>query len=123
MRTRPDVHVIATTIEGARAALDAAIPLARGSHSRLALLVPQVVPYPIPLDGPVDVTAFAARRYQALIREATGDAEIRVGVCRTPEDVVRSLPSESTVVIGGHGGTLLPSAGERLARTLARRGD
>jgi hypothetical protein len=44
------IHVLATTLEGTRAALATAIPLARGSGSRLIVIVPKVVSYAVPAD-------------------------------------------------------------------------
>ena len=52
------VYVISTTVDGTRAALAAAIPLSFGSSARRVLLVPQIVPYPLAVDGPVDSTTF-----------------------------------------------------------------
>jgi hypothetical protein len=45
--TQPTVHVLATGVDGTRGALATAIPLARGSRARVAVMVPQVVPYPL----------------------------------------------------------------------------
>lgn len=119
---QPVVYVVATTVHGTRAALAAGVPLARGSRARLVVLVPQVVPYPLPVDGPADPTLFAERRYRDLVREADGDAEIKICLCRTPNDVLQTLPPASTVVVGGHAGTVLPSREERLAHHLTRLG-
>src|ERR1019366_4823418 len=87
--TQPIVYALAAGVEGTRAALAAAIPLARGSRARLVLLVPQVVPYPLPVDGPVDSTAFAAERYRDLVDELhDGEAEVRICLCRHADDVI-----------------------------------
>ena len=116
------VFVVATTINGTRAALAAAVPLARGSLARLVVLVPQVVPYPLAVDAPADITAFNERRHRDLVREADAEAEITVCLCRTPNDVLHTIPPESTVVIGGPSGSVLPSREERLSRHLTRMG-
>jgi len=121
--TQPTVYVIATSFEGTRAALVAAIPLARGSRARLMLLVPQVVPYPLPVDGPVDSTTFAAERYRDLVHALGGEAQLRVCLCRHADDVVwRMLPVRSTVVVGGPAGRWRASREERLARRLTHLG-
>lgn len=121
--TQLTVYVVATTFEGTRAALAAAIPLARGSGARLALLVPQVVPYPLPVDGPVDSTAFTADRYRDLVHELDGEADIRVCLCRHADDVIwQMLPSQAAVVVGGSAGTWRASREERLERRLAHLG-
>lgn len=121
--TQPIVHTIATCFEGTRAALVAAIPLARGSCARLIVLVPVVVPYPLPVDGPADSTAFAAERYRDLVHELDGEAQVCVCLCRDPDDVIRRmLPSHATVVVGGAAGTWRASREERLARRLTHLG-
>lgn len=122
MSSQPIVHVIATGIEGTRAALTAGVPLARGARARLVVLVPQVVPYPIPVDDPVDGTAFTERRYRDLLREANGEGEVTVCLCRTPGDVLQAIPPASTVVVGGSSGGVLASREERLSHQLTRLG-
>jgi hypothetical protein len=67
--TQTTVYVMATTFVGSRAALTAGIPLARGGGARLVVLVPQIVPYPIAVDAPVDSTAFVSRQYRNLVRQ------------------------------------------------------
>ncbi len=121
--TQSTVFVIATTFEGTRAALLTAIPLAKGSCARLVVLAPQVVPYPLPVDRPVDSTSFALERYRDLIQELDGQAQVRVCLCRHADDVVwRMLPARSTVVVGGPAGTWRASREERLARRLTHLG-
>jgi hypothetical protein len=120
--TQPTVYVVATTFTGTRPALEAAIPLAKGSRARLVVLVPQVVPYPLPVDVPTEATAFTEGRYRDLVHEMNGEAEIKVCLCRTPRDVVQTIPPASTVVLGGPTGAVLPSREERLTRRLTHIG-
>jgi len=86
--TQPTVFVIATGFEGTRAALSAAVPLARGSHARLVLLARQVVPHPLGVDAPVDSTEFIAERYRDLIHELDAEAQVRICRCRYAADVI-----------------------------------
>lgn len=120
--TQRTVYVVATRFEGTRAALEAAIPLARGSRARLVVLVPQIVPYPLAVDAPTEAAEFTERRYRDLVHEANGEAEIKVCLCRTPRDVVQTIPAASTVVVGGPSGAVLPSREERLTRRLTHLG-
>jgi hypothetical protein len=117
------VYVIATSVEGTRAALAAGIPLARGSGASIVVLVPQVVPYPVPLDRPVDSPALVVEQYRDLLRDLGSRAEIRVCLCRDADDVLRqALPAKGTVVVGGSAGRWRSSHEERLARRLAHLG-
>jgi hypothetical protein len=121
--SQPTVHVLATTPAGTREALTTAIPLTRGACSRLAVVVPCVVPYPLPLDRPADSTAFLEKRYRELVRELHGEADVTVYLCRRLEDVLSAgLPAAATIVIGGAAGRWLASEHERLAHVLHRRG-
>ena len=120
--TQPAVYIVATTLDGTRAALAAGVPLARGSRARLVVLVPQIVPYPLAVDGPADPAAFTERRYRDLVRDADGEGEVKVCLCRTASDVLQLLPTSSTVVVGGSTGTVLATPEERLARRLTRQG-
>jgi hypothetical protein len=121
--TQPTVHVLATQFEGTRAALEAAIPLARGSHARLKVLVPQVVPYPLPLDEPAEPAPFPAERYRHLLHHLHAEAEVRLCLCRHLDDVIlQMLPAHATVVVGGPAGTWRASRDERLTRRLTHLG-
>ena len=121
--TQPTVYVMATTFKGTRAALDTAIPLARGSRARLMIVVPQIVPYPLPIDAPAEPTPFAAERYRSLLHQLHAEAEVRVCLCRHQDDVIlQMLPSHATVVVGGPAGTWHASREERLARRLTHLG-
>jgi Putative beta-barrel porin-2, OmpL-like. bbp2 len=121
-QTQPTVYALATSLDGMRVALTTGVPLARGRRARLVVLVPQIVPYPLPVDSPAEATAFTKRRYRELVHEAHGEAEIRVCLCRTPRDVLQLLPAASTVVVGGRVGPAWPSLEERLSRHLIRLG-
>jgi len=121
--TQLTIRVLATTFDGTRAALTAAIPLTRGSGARLVVLVPQVVPYPLALDAPAEPASFTAERYRTLLRRMRAEAEIRVCLCRHADDVLlQLLPSHATVVVGGAAGTWRASREERLARRLTHLG-
>ena len=121
--TQPTTHVMATTFEGTEAALTAAVPLARGSGSRLLVLVPQIVPYPLPLDAPAEPVSFTAERYRSLLHQRHAEAEVRVCLCRHADDVLfHQLPTHSTVVVGGTAGIWFASREERLAGRLNRLG-
>jgi hypothetical protein len=121
--TQPTIRVIATTFDGTRAAVGAAVPLAKGSGARLIVVVPRIVPYAVALDRPVDAGEFFVRRYSDLVADLGGQAQIDVCVCRSLEDVVaKLLKEESTIVVGGPAGRWLTSPEERFANRLSRYG-
>jgi hypothetical protein len=120
---QPTVYVLATDVKGTRAALETAVPLARGSRARLEVLVPQVVPYPLPIDEPAEPAPFAVERYRRLLDDLRAKATIRMCLCRHADDViVHTLPRAATVVVGGAAGTWRASRDERLGHRLTRLG-
>ena len=122
--TQPTIHVIATTPDGTRAALAAAVPLAKGSGARLIVTVPRIVSYAVELDGPVTAVEFFVRRYRDLVADLGGKAQIDVCLCRSVQAVVAKLVAEdsTTIVVGGSAGRWLPSEEERFANRLSRCG-
>src|SRR5258708_5624847 len=118
---QPIVHVLATSNDATSAALRTAIPLARGSGASLVVMVPQIVPYAIALDAPVD-RSMPAQRYRKLVESLGGQARIEVCLCRRREDVTRMLPAHAVVVMGGEASRLWPDADSRLARRLTKLG-
>src|SRR5207237_5654213 len=107
---QPIVHVIATTFDGTRAAVAAAIPLAKGSGARLVVLVPRVVSYATELESPIDGTVFFAKRYEAIVHELGGAADVQICLCRTVDDVIATVArARSRVVVGGPAGRWLTS--------------
>jgi hypothetical protein len=121
--TQPTSYVIATQFEGTQAALEAAIPLARGSRARLMVLVPQIVPYALSLDDLGGPAPFATERYRNLLHQLHAEAEVRLCRCRRLDDVIQQmLPLQAMVVVGGPAGTWRASREERLARRLAHLG-
>jgi hypothetical protein len=102
----PTIHVLTTTYDATRAALGAAIPLAKGSDARLIVIV---VTTP-DRDGEI-------RRYHDLVSELDGHAQFRLCICHKPDDAVdQLLPRGATVVLGGH------SAEAKLARRMTKCG-
>ncbi|HTK29253.1 MAG TPA: outer membrane beta-barrel protein [Vicinamibacterales bacterium] len=116
------VHVVATTPEGTRSALRMAVPLARGANARLLVLVPQVVPYVVDGDRPLESADVAVRRLRDMVEALDAEAAIRVCLCRRFEDVSRLLPSGATVVVGGEAARWLPSEVQRLVRCISKLG-
>lgn len=85
------MHVLATSIEGARAALETAIPLAKGSDSRLIVIVTQAVPNASTFEGSANANDFTMRQYRELVNDLDGEAQLRLCLCRSPQDVVTRL--------------------------------
>ena len=124
-RLQPTVHVIATTFDGTRAALAAAVPLARGSQ-RAARACSCRRSCRTRCRSTRRPSRRRSRRSGYRGAACTNSArrrEVRVCLCRHADDVVRRmLPAHATVVVGGPAGTWRASREERLARRLTHLG-
>src|SRR5436309_1679072 len=99
--SQPTIRVIATTLEGTRAALAAAVPLAKGLAAKLVVIVPRILPYAVELDAACGST-FIVKQYTTVIEQLGGSATVDVWLCRCLDDVVtKAVSTRSTVVLGG----------------------
>ena len=119
-----DLHisVIATSLEATAAALKKASDLASRLGANIALIVPQVVPFPLPLASPPVLVGFNENRYRAIVQENSVQTSVRIYLCRDRLETVRSaLKPRSLVVLGGRK-RWWPTAEKRLASKLRKDG-
>src|SRR5689334_14964277 len=116
------IHVLATTPGATRAAIAAAVPLARGAGARLLVLVPHALPPAVDLEERPDASDVVVGAYRDLVTELGGDGAVRLCLCSRPEDVSRLLPDHATVVVGGMPPRWLPTSETRLPRRMAALG-
>jgi hypothetical protein len=97
-----ELAVVFTGMQNTLAALRQAGRLARGLNSRIRLIVPQVVPYPLDLDSPPVLPEFSKRRFEGLAAAQRIETRIEIFLCRDGRVVLdQVLPARSTVLIGG----------------------
>lgn len=110
------ITVIFTTVQGTLVALKRAGQLADQLETRIRILVPQVVSFPLPLDRPQVDPLFKVRHLQAHCSRGAVDTRIEVLLCRDARECVKqALSPESLALLGG------PRAwGLRRERRLAR---
>jgi hypothetical protein len=117
------IHVIATTLDGTRAALAAAVPLAKGSDARLVVLVPRIVSGAEELATPCEAIRVMAESYQRFARELGAEADVEICSSIGLDDLVAKIgAAHSQVVVGGPVGHWLTSPEERFTNRLARAG-
>ena len=115
------VHVIATSLDGTREALEAATALARGLCGRVVVFLRRPS---IDLNRP-DRNINNDQSEQALRRltdSYTPRPNVLSCVCTRPIDVVQLFQSPGLVVIGGQARWWWPTAEQRLAEDLTRLG-
>jgi hypothetical protein len=119
------IHVLFTNPGDTRAALNTAIEMACELESEIALIVTQIVPFPLPLDDPPVPLDFASEQIRRLAESVSaGSTELQgyIYFCRNPiETLLRELPAHSLIVIGVRPRWPFGKS-KRLARALRRSG-
>jgi hypothetical protein len=114
------VHVIATSLEGTREALEAATALARGLSGRVVVFLRRAS-----IDLNLSDQHINNESEQALRRMTdsyTPRPNVLSCVCKRAIDVVQLFQSPGLVVIGGKARWWWPTAEQRLAEDLTRLG-
>lgn len=120
----PDViNVLATTDQGTLAALQTTAAIARQRRLRIVLLVPDIVPFGIPINGSGHDRAALTVSYRDLAARVGADASVRTCPCRDARHVSsRLLLPQARIVLGGRRGRWHRSPEEQLAVELALEG-
>jgi hypothetical protein len=85
-------------------------------------VVPQIVPYPAPLDAPPISRSFLARRFRTVAADSSIETQVHIYVCRDRHAALSAaLGPRSLVVIGGKR-RWWPTREQRLAAELAKQG-
>ncbi len=121
---RLNVAVVFTSVDATLVALREAGVLAVRLGGQIVLLVPQVVPFPLPLTSPPVLLDWSERRFRVLAAESPVETTVRIYLCRDRmETLLAVLSPHSLVVVGGpKRKRWRPSGEKRLARTLRRAG-
>jgi hypothetical protein len=124
---RIEVVVIHTSIPATLVALKTAATLAKGLSARIRLVVPQVVPYALPLEAPPVPASVAERRFRTIAEEVTVETTVEIVPCRDIGSALETLlRSRSLVVLGARSSRCCslgwPNAETRLARRLRSLG-
>ena len=77
-----NIAVVFTSVESTLAALKEAGNLASSLGARITLVVPQVVPYPLPLETPPVLLDFNERRFRVIASESPVETSVHIYLCR-----------------------------------------
>ena len=99
---RLNIAVIYNSVDFTLSALRRAGVLANSLHARITLIVPQIVPYPLPLVSLPVEREFKERAFRVLADEGPVDTGVHIYLCRDRLEMLgRVLRPHSLVVIGG----------------------
>jgi K+-transporting ATPase KdpF subunit len=118
-----DVSVVFTSVDSTLQALKEAGELANSLGARITLLVPQVVPYPLPLETPPVMLDFSERRFRVMASQSPVETRVHIYLCRDKLQLLTSvLRRGSIVVVGGRKRSWWPTRDQAFARRLSRAG-
>jgi len=121
--SRLNISVVFTSVAPTLAALKKAGDLANQLGGHITLLVPQIVPYPLPLTSPPVLLDWNERRFRVIASQSSVETMVRLYLCRDrQETLVWALKPQSLVVIGGRKRWWWPTSEEALAKALRRAG-
>jgi hypothetical protein len=121
-RTLLNISVVFTSVDDTLAALKQAGDLAASLGGRITLLVPQVVPYPAPLEAPPTLVEFNDRHFRVIANQSPVETSVHIYLCRDKiQTLISALSPGSIVVIGGRK-RWWPTREEVVARALRRAG-
>ena len=117
-----NIVVIFTSSSATIAALMRAGSLAKSLNADITLIVPQVVPFPLPLTSPPVLLDFQESRFREIAEGIPVEIGVHLYLCRDKLETLKEvLQPRSLVVVGGRK-SVWPTREERLARKLRRAG-
>ena len=119
---RFEISVIFTSFDATAAALKMAGTLVKGLSAHVKLVVPQVVPYPLPLDNPPVLREFCERRLRDITNESPVDTTVLVYLCRNRLATLRAVLKRGSIVVIGGCRRWWPTPEKSLARKMCRSG-
>ena len=121
-KAKLNISVVFTSVKATLAALKDAGGLADRLGARITLLVPQIVPYPLPLTSPPVLIDWNERRFRTIAEESPVETRVNIYLCRDALETLKgALRPHSIVVLGGCK-RWWPTRESRLARALRRAG-
>ncbi len=117
-----NIAVVFTSMDATLAALKEAGELANSLGAHIELLVPQVVPYPLPLQSPPVLVEFNQNRLRAMASESPVETSVHLYLCRDRFDTLVSVLKPGSIVVLGGQRRWWPTQDEILARQLRRAG-
>jgi len=117
-----NIAVVFTSVESTLPALQEAGNLANSLGARIKLVVPQVVPYPLPLESPPVLVEFNENRFRVMASQSPVETSVHVYLCRDRFETLASVLKPGSIVVLGGRRRWWSTKEERLARQLRRAG-
>ena len=116
------IAVVFTSSRATLEALKAAGNMASSLGGRITLLVPQLVPYPLPLESPPTLVEFNERRFRLIAGASRVETTVQIFMCRDRMEMLTSVLKPGSIVLLGGRRRWWLTGEQRLARRLRRAG-
>jgi hypothetical protein len=117
-----NISVVFTSVESTLSALREAGTLANKLGAQITLIVPQVVPYHLPLESPPVLLDWNERRLKVMAEESPVETKINLYLCRDRWETLKSVLAPHSVVVLGARKAWWPTQEKKLVRHLRRAG-
>lgn len=117
-----NIAVVFTSVKATLAAPKETGALPTRLRGRITLVVPQVVPYPLPLTSPPVLLDWNERRFHILAQDSAVETRVRLYLCRDRLETLRRVLRPGSLVVVGGPKRWWPTSEKRLARQLRRAG-
>jgi hypothetical protein len=112
------IAVVYTSVHSTLAALKEAGDLASQLGARITLIVPEVVPYAVPIETPPIAVLFNENRFRVIASRSLVETNVQICLCRDRLAALRAALKPGSIVIVGGRKRWWPTKDERLARDL-----
>src|SRR5258705_13831858 len=119
---RLNIAVVFTSVDSTLAALKEAGNLANSLGARITLVVPQIVPYPLPLESPPVLVEFNENRFRVMATKSPVETSVHIYLCRDRLQTLTSVLKPGSIVVLGGGKGWGPTKDESLGRPPRRAG-
>jgi hypothetical protein len=117
-----NISVVFTSVESTLASLKEAGTLASSLGARITLVVPQVVPFPLPLESPPVLVEFNERRFREIANYSPVETKVHINLCRDALQTLTSVLRPGSIVVLAGRKRWWPIREKKLARQLRRAG-
>jgi hypothetical protein len=115
-----NIAVIFTSVNATIAALKRAGWLAESLGARITLLVPQVVPYALPLTSPPVLLEFQENRFREIAKESPVEIRVQLYLCRDSLETLKAVLNPRSLIVVGGRKRFWPRREKNLVRSLRR---
>lgn len=119
---RLNIAVVFTSVDSTLAALKEAGNLANSLGARITLVLPQVVPYPLPLESPPVLVEFNENRFRVMASKSPVETSVHIYLCRDRFETLTSVLKTGSIVVLAGRKRWWATKDETLARQLRRAG-